>query len=275
MSEINNLFATESNVSTVGNRGLSGTAQLTNLAGNIAAGILQVMNEDIESYTDAIKASQRDNNAMDELINRVWDLEETDVDFLKELDEHTVEGMLKSQQSKRSRCKSKAMTMDNYRALMTGAIAENLIRLATGKEKHAGVGRRVAGSVDYTIEELQQLSEDQESLKKEIRNIQSKKSIMKSKADFDESDERYQALLRAEQQLKDMRTSGQSVTIVKVDECAEALSEMLHGVDIQHLKLTEAKELLERISSLVTFNGTADESEEQTESIDEETTNEI
>lgn len=265
MTDMNNLFATESNTATVGNRGLSGTAQLTSIASNIAADILRTMNESIDNYREAIKASQRDNNAMDELIDSVYELEQTDVDFLKELDEHTLEGMLKSQQSKRSRCKSKAMTMDNYKALMTGAIAENLIRLATGKEKHAGVGRRVAGSVDYTIEELQQLSEDQEKLKKEIRNIQSKKSIMKSKADFDESDERYQALLRAEQQLKDMRISA-TVSVVKVDECAEALSEILHGVDIQHLKLAEAKDLLERISSLVTFDST----DESTETADYE-----
>lgn len=248
MSSINNLFATENEAAAVGTRGLSGTAQLTSIASNIAASILNTMNANIEEFADDIKASQRDNGAMDALIERVHPLANVDVEFLKEIDEDTIEGMLKSQQSKRSRCKSKAMTMDNYRALMTGAIAESLIRLATGKEKHAGGPRRMAGSVDYTIEELERLADDQEALRREIRNVQSKKSIMKSKADFDESDERYQALLKAEQQLKDLRVSGSN--IVEVDATKNALTEILGGADVHNMKAADAKALLERIMGL-------------------------
>jgi hypothetical protein len=263
-NEMNNLFAAVNESTNAGNRGLSGTAQLTSIASNIASQILNEMNANIDEFIEDIKASQVDNNAMDKLIERVNPLVDVDVDFLKELDDDVVDGMLKSQQSKRSRCKSKAMTMDNYRALMTGAIAENLIRIATGKEKHSGGTRRMAGSVDYTIEQLEALSEDQEALRREIRNVQSKKSIMKSKADFDENDERYQSLLRAEKQLKDMRISGSSVTVVEVDKCADAVSELLHGVDIQHLKLNEAKELLERIEALVTFGSDSNDTDEAT-----------
>lgn len=258
---INNLFATDNNTTTVSNRGLSGTAQLTSVASNLANEILQVMNSNIDEYAEDIKKSQVDNNAMDTLIEKVYKLENVDVDFLKELDEDTIDGMLKSQQSKRSRSKSKAMTMDNYRTLMTGAIAENLIRLATGKEKHAGGPRRMAGSVDYTIEQLQELSEDQERLKKEIRNVQSKKSIMKSKADFDESDERYQALLKAEQQLKDMRVSGSN--IVEVDTTKNALTDMMAGVDIHNLKAAEAKELLEKLAGLAHKDASEDVEESE------------
>lgn len=262
MSEtMNNLFATVNNATTAGNRGLSGTAQLTSIASNIANEILQVMNADIDNYVDDIKASQSDNNAMDALIEKVHPLATTDVEFLKVLDDETIDGMLKSQQSKRSRCKSKAMTMDNYRALMTGAIAENLIRLATGKEKHSGGPRRTTGSVDYTIEELEKLGADQEALRREIRNVQSKKSIMKSKADFDESDERYQSLLKAEQQLKDLRVSGSS--IVEVDTTKNALTDILQGVDVQHLKAADAKALLEQITALA-------HNEPQEEDIDDE-----
>ena len=248
--EINNLFATENNAQAVSSRGLSGTAQLTSVASNLATEIITTMNASIDEYVDDIKKSQVDNSAMDALIARVNPLDDVDVEFLKALDEDTLEGMLKSQQSKRSRCKSKTMTLDNYRALMTGAIAENLIRMATGKEKSAGGPRRMAGSVEYTIEQLQQLSEDQEKLKKEIRNVQSKKSIMKSKADFDESDERYQQLLKAEQQLKDMRVST-ATEVVEVDTTKNALSDMLNGVDLQHMKAADSKELLEQIAQLV------------------------
>ena len=248
--EINNLFATENNAQAVSSRGLSGTAQLTSVASNLATEIITTMNASIDEYVDDIKKSQVDNSAMDALIARVNPLDDVDVEFLKELSEETLEGMLKSQQSKRSRCKSKTMTLDNYRALMTGAIAENLIRMATGKEKSAGGPRRMAGSVEYTIEQLQQLSEDQEKLKKEIRNVQSKKSIMKSKADFDESDERYQQLLKAEQQLKDMRVST-ATEVVEVDTTKNALSDLMNGVDLQHMKAADSKELLEQIAKLV------------------------
>ena len=247
--EMNNLFVAESNTSTVGTRGLSGTAQLTSVASNLAAEIIRAMNDNIEEYVDDIKKSQSDNNAMDALIERVRPLSEVDVDFLREIDEDTIDGMLKSQQSKRSRCKGKAMTMDNYRTLMTGAIAENLIRLATGKEKHAGGPRRHAGSVEYTVEQLQQLSEDQEKLRKEIRNVQSKKSIMKSKADFDENDERWQQLLKVEQQLKDMRI-GITHEVVEVDTTKDALSELLAGKDLSNMKASDSKELLAQIAAL-------------------------
>ena len=249
MNEMNNLFTAESN-STVSTRGLSGTAQLTSIASNIATDIIKTMNDDIENYVEDIRKSQSDNNAMDALIDRVYNLETVEIDFLKELDEETLDGMLKSQQSKRSRCKSKAMTIDNYKSLMVGAIAENLIRMATGKEKHAGGPRRQAGAIDYTIEQLEQLGQDQEKLRKEIRNIQSKKSIMKSKADFSEEDERWQALLKAEQQLKDMRI-GATPSVVEVDTTKDALSELLADQDLESLKAADSKELLAKIAELV------------------------
>lgn len=260
---MNNLFATSKSSTAVSNRGLSGTAQLTSVASELAADIIRAMNEDIDTYVDDLKKSQTDNDAMDNLIEKLRPLSEVDIDFLKELDEHTLDGMLKSQQSKRSRCKGKTMTLDNYKALMTGAIAENLIRLATGKEKHAVGARRMSGAVDYTIEQLQKLGEDQEALRREIRNIQSKKSIMRSKADFDETDERYQSLLRAEQQLKDMRVSGSS--IVEVDTTKNALTELLSDVDIDELKLKDAKELLAQIATLIHVDTEDDEDIEDAE----------
>lgn len=254
-NEMNNLFVAENNTQAMSNRGLNGTAQLTAIASGHANLIIRTMNDNIEEYAADIKKSQLDNNAMDALIEKVAPISslETEASFLNDLSEEVLDGMLKSQQSKRSRCKSKAMTMDNYKALMTGAIAENLIRLVTGKEKHAGGPRRHAGSVDYTIEQLEQLGADQERLRKEIRNVQSKKSIMRSKADFDENDERYQALLKAEQQLKDMRI-GTTTEIVEVDHTKDALSELLADKDLHHMGTKDSKALLEQIAALVAGN---------------------
>lgn len=251
-TNLNNLFAADNSTATNNGRGLTGTAQLTSIANDIAVNVIKEMDANIEEYADRIKKSQADNNTMDALVNEIYNLDTVDIDFLKELSEETLDGMLKSQQSKRSRCKSKAMTMDNYKALMTGAIAENLIRMASGKEKSTGA-RRHTGTIEYTIEQLQILEADQEKLRKEIRNVQSKKSIMKSKADFNENDERYQQLLRVEQQLKDMRV-GSTTEVVEVDTTKNKLNELLDGVDLSALHAKDSKELLASILNLVNSN---------------------
>lgn len=251
---INELFGTTVNSSAASNaRSLTGTVQLTNLASTVADNIIKAMEADIETYRPRIQESAQDSKAMDELIDELGDIDPDEADFLTELDEHTIEGILKSQQSKRSRAKSKQMTLDNYRTLMTAAIAENIVRIVVGKPKSHSGPRGTAGSVNYTIEQLEKLGNDQNALRKEIRNIQSKKSIMKSKADFNEADERWQALLKAEQQLKDMRTGGTStVTVeVEVDRVREELFDMLGDVDIMKLKSAEAHKLLEVIKDMV------------------------
>jgi len=261
MSEqLNTLFnATESQEATANARSLAGTAQLTSVSTTIAHDILKAVNDNFEDYKELVAKSKVDHSAMDQLIAKAYDLSTVDVDFLKEIEEATIDGMLKSQQSKRSRSKSKVMTMDNYTSMMVGAIAENLIRLVTGKTKSASGNRRAAGKVDYTDAELETLANDQDKLRKEIRNVQSKKSIMKSKEGFSEEDERWQALLVAEEQLKSLRVD--SVKVVAVDETKNALTDLLNGVDISHLKAADAKALLEKAMGLVSPQTTENDEE--------------
>lgn len=252
MSIINEMFnATETNEATANARSLAGTAQLTAVANELVAECIKKLNDNLDEYREDFEASKHDHNAMDKLLAKLIDFDTVDVEFIKELDETTVDGMLKSQQSKRSRAKSKAMTMDNYKSMMAGAIAENLIRKATGKVKSAGGARRMSGSVDFTAEQLEELREDQERLKKELRNVQSKKSIMKSKADFTEEDERWQALLVAEEQLKSIRVATGGTKVVKVDETKDKLAEMLSDLDPNSLKAADSKEMLARIKELL------------------------
>lgn len=252
MSNINEMFnAVENNETTTNARNLAGTAQLTSVANELVAKCISELNDNLDTYRDEFAASQKDHSAMDALLAKLIDFDTVDVEFIKELDDATVDGMLKSQQSKRSRAKSKVMTMDNYKSMMAGAIAENLIRKATGKVKSAGGARRMSGSVDFTAEQLEELKEDQERLKKEIRNVQSKKSIMKSKADFSEDNPRWQALLVAEEQLKAIRVSTGHTQVVKVDETKDALTETLAGIDIEHLKAADSKELLAKIKAMI------------------------
>lgn len=252
MSNINEMFnATENNEATSNARNLAGTAQLTSVANELVAQCIKTLNDNLDTYRDEFAASQKDHSAMDALLAKLIDFDTIDVEFIKELDEATVDGMLKSQQSKRSRAKGKVMTMDNYKSMMSGAIAENLIRKATGKAKSAGGARRMSGSVDFTAEQLEALQADQEQLKKELRNVQSKKSIMKSKADFTEEDERWQALLVAEEQLKSIRVTTGGTKVVKVDETKEKLAEMLSEVDTDHMKAADVKDMLAQVKALL------------------------
>lgn len=247
----NELFEINANETTVHHRGLAGTAELTRLASNIATNIIKTMEANIEEFRPRIQKSTQDAKELDNIIDELGEINPDDANFLTELEEHIIDGMLKSQQSKRSRSKGKAMTLDNYRTLMTAAVAETIIRTVAGKPKTYVGHRTTGGSVNYTIEQLEALGADQAALRKEIRNIQSKKSIMKSKADFDESDERWQALLKAEQQLKDMRVGSAPAQVVEVDTTKNNLSEMLEGVDVSKLKSADAHELLEKIQGMV------------------------
>lgn len=104
-----------------------------------------------------------------------------------------------------------------------------------------------SGSVEYTAEELEVFKNDQEALKREIRNVQSKKSIMKSKADFSEEDERWIQLLGAEDMLKGMRVGGGTVKTVVVDKTGEQLKAELGDKDIDSLKAADAKALLKKL----------------------------
>lgn len=263
---INELFGTENKVATANARMLSGTAELTRLAGNIATNIIRSMEDQIDDYRDRIATSATDSKEMDALLDefRPWcDINEEDP--LRNLDEDTVEGMLKSQQSKRSRTKSKTMTLDNYRALMTATIAESLLREWYDKPKQATFGIHRSGSLDYTPAQLEMLAEDQQALRKEIRNVQSKKSIMKSKADFDESDERWLQLLKAEQMLKDLRVDVRGATTVEVDHTKNALQELLGDTDVEHLKAADAKELLASIMGMLNGEKSTEDGEDNAE----------
>jgi hypothetical protein len=221
---VGSLFADESKQVFSGANQLNKTARLTSIASELSARIFKVATSDIEKYEAAIKASQQSHDAMDDLIADVVDLGAVDVGFLKTESKETLEKMIRSQQSKRSRSKSKAMTQENYLTMMTGAVAELLLRLAAEMPKSAG-GGTVMGEIGFSVEDLEKLAEFPDDLKKAIRNVQSKKSIMKAKANFNQHDVRWQQLLRAEQQLKEVRdrvngmVNEEAVEALEVKKC--------------------------------------------------------
>lgn len=226
-------------------RELPGTAQLTALASSCASEVILKLNANIETYRDRVDASASDNRAMDALLDELLEYGDQ-ADFLTDLDEAIVSSMLKSQQSKRSRTKSKQMTDANYVTLMTAAIAERIIRDKCGIAKSAGRVGRAAGTIGYTAEQLEALAADQDALRKEIRNVQSKKSIMKSKAGFDTQSERWLALCDAEEQLRGLRIGGRQ-SVVEVDRTKTVIRELLKDADLSKMKADAMRSVLQDI----------------------------
>lgn len=253
MTNLKELFANNNNTSQeVTNRGnqLSSTAELTRISADIAREIMKRAEADAEKYQQQILDSQKSHDVMDRLVNELYDLSTVDIEFLKTESEDVLDRMIKSQQSKRSRAKSKEMTLENYLTMLTGAVAENLLRIAANKPKSAGGGGARRRTVTYSEEELEAFKNDPEALRKALRNVQSKKSIYKSKADFDPESERWQELLKAEEQLKAIR-DGLNVEAEKAIEKTNQLEEMLATVDPKDLKAADAKELLESIKQML------------------------
>ena len=123
-----------------------------------------------------------------------------------------------------------------------------MIRKATGQTKASRSISR-GGSVEFTEDALAILAADQEALRRELRNVQSKRSIMKSKEGFSESDARWLALLKAEEQLKSIRVAPTKATVY-IDETKNLLASLLAGVDADSLakmKAADAKALLTQV----------------------------
>lgn len=242
MANLNNLFTAEEK-ETKGKRALSGTAEMTANAEVVVNSILEALSNDYDSHAETFEQSKVDAYAMDMLISEFTNnFEDVEVDFLDKYDEDELKAMLKSQQSKRSRAKSKDMTMDNYKAMMNAAVCELMIRTFTGKAKTRVAGR---GSNMYTSEFLKSMAEDQHELRRELRNVQSKMCIFRKKhpEDYNEHDE-YKELEKVENTLKDMRTPIEGHR-VKMSDVTAALD-----VDVNELELEDAKQLIAELQKL-------------------------
>jgi hypothetical protein len=254
-----NLFAQETGTNgSVGAIGLAKTAALTAHSTRIANELLAKINKHdmTEDMEQKVKASMSDHDVMDQLIDEVTPLENEDVEYLKTETEDTLDKMLKSQQSKRSRTKGKVMTMDNYRTMLIGAIAENLLRIALNKPKNAN-NLVDFGNIALSDDELMKLSMSPELLRNAIRNIQSKKSIAKSKIGFSVDSDKWQALLLAEQQLKDLRDATTSqITSEAIDQNNQIKTVLADIGDLSSMKGQQAKDLLAKVIEIAGLNVT-------------------
>lgn len=204
------------------------TALLTAHALRVAEGILAQVRSGILPRS-LVEASKNDHDKTDELIDESGLLtDDDDFSYLEGTSTKDYEGMIRSQQSKRSRSKSKGTNkLDNYKDMLVGAIAENILRGKSGMSKKSGGGAN--RELGYTDEEIAKLTADSELLKKEIRNVQSKKSITKSKAGFSEADDRWIQLLADEKLLKAIR-DGQTAILGPEAQRALQVNEEVLGI---------------------------------------------
>lgn len=262
-----NLFV-QNNMETVnvGKAVLTYTAELTKVATGLAQEFMNnaVLTTDLAddaAHTEKVKLAMTDNNVLDEMLAEFTSLNNTPVEFLAEASEDELNRMLKSQQSKRSRTKKLTMTQANFMSLVTGAAAENLIRMATGKAKSVTTVVRLSGT-ELDEEQAAYFTENQDALIKAIRNVQSKKTGLKKKGL--EGSEEWSNLIEFESKLKALRVGGRpSTTVVKTVEvlpdsvvqqieALDAAKEIFNEVvDIDKLKAAEAKELLKKIQEAV------------------------
>ena len=246
--ENSQIFATERATVAPQSRGLQKTGELNQHAMAITKEVLSKVLSD-ETYRQDILASQKSNDAMDALIKKVVTIEKPQ--FLADVSAEEISKMLKSQQSKRSRLKSKTMTLENYTQLATAGVAELLLRAAGNIPKgNAGSDRRM--TVGYTADELNKLIEDQQALARAIRNIQSKKCIAKSKANFDPQSEAFKEILRTEEELKALRKTNDSSQLVDKAKKVDELKGLLPTEEeIRNMPNKDVKALLAKIASQV------------------------
>lgn len=247
---LNTLFATQDQTTTTGAKTLLGTQRLVETADTQVRQMLETIGAAPDVWSEQLIDSQKESSALDALIDSTCSVGTIDIEWLKALPEAELESMFRSQQSKKSRSRSKEMTIENYKSVVNATICTQLLRLALGKQRLAGVSGVRGEAVVFTPERLVGLARDQEQLRKEIRNIQSKKSIAKTKIGFSEDDEKWQALLVAEEQLKSVRVTG-GAKFVEVDRTKETIQEMLAELTIESLKRADAIDLLQAIAVLV------------------------
>jgi hypothetical protein len=222
---------------------LGGTVQLQEIAKPIAQGVFSAATSD-EAAKERIVASIETSYEMDRLVMTYGDFDGIDLSFLADLTDAEISSMLKSQQSKRSRLKGMDMTQNNYLNLLHATVCELLLRKFAGKPKGARVGTGARGTrsiLTYTEEQLVALAENQDEVRREIRNLASKKSIYKNSDQFDETSELWANILQAEEQLKSIRQDAPRGGVKRTNKVAAAIVTAIEANEDSFEKMTKAQ----------------------------------
>lgn len=182
-----------------------GTNEVTN---KVSSNLTVAVQDNIEQkYSELVKLIKdqltdteilKDNDKLNAIISKHIDI------FNKDLagDKEQARKTLKCLQSKRCRAKSKDMTLETVHIIVKSAAAELLLKKAFDL-----VSTSTSTGLNYDIDNM-----NAEQLRKAVKNVQSRKSIMKGKADFDDTSEEWTNLLLLEEQLKTKR-DGATVPI--------------------------------------------------------------
>lgn len=170
--------------------------------------------------------------------------------------------LLKSQQSKRCRqlkIFKERQSLPTLKQVVSAAYAEMILREMMGKAKVSrSESVRLGGNV-LTDAMREQFTNDQEALKKAIRNVQSKKTGLKKQGL--EGSEQWDELVAFENDLKSIRVGGSRVSTVveyRVDEETAAkaaaydeLVAMMQAKNTDKMKAADNKALLAAIHEVL------------------------
>lgn len=252
MSELTEaLFTQDSSEASLSRKALDGTAELNSLATDVANTALTTMLNNLTVYGEDMKASQTDNDVLDNLVDSFITDEHRAkaLDICKDKSHELCVQILKSQQSCRSRTRHKVMTKDNYRRLLIAAACERLLRGAANMPNGCVNGRQSVASLEpYTKEELVELAKDQDNVRRLLRNVQSKKTGCKKLPDYESSD-RWKKLVVLNEQLVSIRTALPKSTHKALR--LTKLEQLMEGVDLNTINLDDCKDLLSKMKQTI------------------------
>lgn len=221
----------------------------------------------IARYESAIKAVWTNIDEFDKIVDELlkFDTFDEQADYLVTLDAKDADKLLKSQMSKKSRSRHGQATEANFQKLLSAMIGERLLRhYVPVIGKSGGQGNRSNLSM-LTDEELAKIAEDQNDVRRRIKNIASLKSTHKrNNADYETTD-RWKLLIAIEAQLRSVLVAGttQSAEVAEKLHQRTEIANMLEGTDITKMSKADAQAILEKMQSLI--NKPADEADKTEE----------
>lgn len=251
MNNLSGVFNSETTVVKGGKNQLALTANLTQVSTIIANDIVNRIDND-DNAESIVLSMYQDNNVLNHEVAIQLEAHPTDIEWLQSISIDDAVKMLKSQQSKRSRAKSATMSLTNFKTMLTAAVAEELLRRAHSISRTT-VGASRMTELVLTDEMIETYKNDQTKLAKAIRNIQSKKSVMKKKENFDESSEEWMKLLEYETALKSLRSNSNAVDMKTIEKAkkADEVEQMLTNLDTSKMKKADLEEALEKMKLMM------------------------
>lgn len=171
------------------------STQLAQVADSVANQLIEKFNQlsEEEANDCTVAAFESNSSMLNALIDNKVLTDDVICSELYSITDDDATRLLKSQQSKQSRSKSAGLSIQNFKKMASATVAVHLIRTQCGLTSNR-TGRQSEGLKPLTEETQQWYAANQFELGKAIRNIQSKKSILKKKMVDGGTDEQLQLM---------------------------------------------------------------------------------